>query len=67
MNIEKMEKHALTHRAELLENRYQERISVAETKIGLRSLLPSYNLNASFTSSSNDYLQNKTNFEFGSF
>ena len=66
MNIEKMEKHALTHRAELLENRYQERISVAETKIGLRSLLPSYNLNASFTSSSNDYLQNKTNFEFGS-
>ena len=61
-----MEKHALVSRAELLENRYQERISVAETKVGLRSLLPNFNINAAFTSSSNDYLQNKSNFEFGS-
>tara|TARA_A100001234_G_scaffold89897_1_gene79190 strand:- start:966 stop:2828 length:1863 start_codon:yes stop_codon:yes gene_type:complete len=66
MNIKSMEKHALVNRAELLENRYQERISVAETKVGLRSLLPSFNINAAYTSSSNDYLQNKTNFEFGS-
>jgi len=66
MQIQNMEKHALVHRAELLENRYQERISVAETKVGLRSLLPSFNVNAAFTSSSNDYLQNKSNFEFGS-
>ena len=35
MNIKSMEKHALVNRAELLENRYQERISVAETKVGL--------------------------------
>ena len=66
MNIKSMEKHALVNRAELLENRYQERISVAETKVGLRSLLPSFNINAAYTSSSNDYLQNQTNFEFGS-
>ena len=56
----------MVSRAELLENRYQERISVAETKVGLRSLLPNFNINAAFTSSSNDYLQNKSNFEFGS-
>ena len=66
MNIKSMEKHALVNRAELLENRYQERISVAETKVGIRSLLPSFNINAAYTSSSNDYLQNQTNFEFGS-
>ena len=66
MEIKKMEKHALVNRAELLENRYQERISVAETKAGIRSLLPSFNFNANYTSSSNDYLQNKQNFEYGS-
>ena len=66
MKLKNMEKHALVHRAELLENRYQERISVAETKAGLRSLLPSFNFNAAYTSSSNDYLQNKQNFEYGS-
>ena len=66
MNIASMEKHALVNRAELLENRYQERISVAETKVGLRSLLPSFNINAAYTSSTNDYLQNRKNFEFGS-
>ena len=66
MKMKHMEKHALVHRAELLENRYQERISVAETKAGLRSLLPSFNFNAAYTSSSNDYLQNKQNFEYGS-
>ena len=65
MDLKNMEKHALVSRAELLENRYQERISVAETKVGLRSLLPNFNINAAFTSSSNDYLQNKSNFEFG--
>ena len=59
MDLKNMEKHALVSRAELLENRYQERISVAETKVGLRSLLPNFNINAAFTSSSNDYLQNK--------
>ena len=66
MKMKHMEKHALVNRAELMENRYQERISVAETKAGIRSLLPSFNFNAAYTSSTNDYLQNKSNFEYGS-
>ena len=66
MKLKNMERHALINRTELLENRYQERISLAETKAGIRSMLPSFNLNASYTSSSNNYLQNKQNFEYGS-
>lgn len=66
MKMKHMEKHALVNRAELMENRYQERISVSETKAGIRSLLPSFNFNANYTSSTNDYLQNKQNFEYGS-
>ena len=58
--------HALVNRSELLENRYEERISIAETKAGMRSLLPGLNFNAAWTSSSNDYLMNKSNFEYGS-
>ena len=66
MKIDEMESHALVNRSELLENRYEERISIAETKAGMRSLLPGLNFNAAWTSSSNDYLMNKTNFEYGS-
>tara|TARA_B100001059_G_scaffold192748_1_gene196319 strand:- start:605 stop:2857 length:2253 start_codon:yes stop_codon:yes gene_type:complete len=65
MELKNMEKHALINRTELLENRYQERISLAETRAGIRSLLPSLNLNAAYVSSSNNYLQNKQNFEYG--
>ena len=66
MKLEDMENYALVNRSELMENRYEERISIAETKAGIRSLLPGLNFNASWTSSSNDYLVNKTNFEYGS-
>ena len=66
MKLEDMEEYALVNRSELMENRYEERISIAETKAGIRSLLPGLNFNASWTSSSNDYLVNKTNFEYGS-
>ncbi len=66
MKLKHMEKHALVNRPELIENHYEERISIAETKAGMRSLLPGLNFNAAWTSSSNDYLMNKTNFEFGS-
>ena len=66
MKLKNMEKHALVNRTELLENRYQERISLAETRAGIRSLFPSLNFNAGYSSSSNDYLQNKQNFEYGS-
>ena len=66
MKLDEMENYALVNRSELMENRYEERISIAETKAGMRSLLPGLNFNASWTSSSNDYLMNKTNFEYGS-
>ena len=61
-----MEEHALIHRPELIENHYEERISVQQAKAGIVSLLPGLNFNAAWTSSSNDYLMNKTNFEYGS-
>ena len=66
MKLKHMEKHALVNRPELIENHYEERISIAETKAGMRSLLPGLNFNAAWTSSSNDYLMNKTNFDYGS-
>ena len=66
MKLDEMENYALVNRSELMENHYEERISIAETKAGMRSLLPGLNFNASWTSSSNDYLMNKTNFEYGS-
>ena len=66
MKLDDMEAYALVYRSELMENRYEERISIAETKAGMRSLLPGLNFNAAWTSSSNDYLMNKSNFEYGS-
>ena len=66
MKLDDMEAYALVNRSELMENRYEERISIAETKAGIRSLMPGVNFNASWTSSSNDYLMNKSNFEYGS-
>ena len=66
MKLDEMENYALVNRSELMENHYEERISIAETKAGMRTLLPGLNFNASWTSSSNDYLMNKTNFEYGS-
>ena len=66
MKLKHMEMHALSNRPELIENHYEERISIAETKAGIRSILPGINFNAAWTSSSNDYLMNKTNLEYGS-
>ena len=66
MSLKGMEEHALIHRPELIENHYEERISVQQAKAGIVSLLPGLNFNAAWTSSSNDYLMNKNNFEYGS-
>ena len=66
MSLKGMEDHALIHRPELIENHYEERISVQQAKAGIVSLLPGLNFNAAWTSSSNDYLMNRTNFEYGS-
>ena len=65
MTLEEMEVYALQNRPELLENHYEERISVEQTRAGILTLLPGINFNAAYTSSSNDYLQQKTNAQFG--
>ena len=49
-----------------IEIHYEEIISVQETNASMASLLPCLNFNAAWTHSSNDYLMNKTNFEYGS-
>ena len=66
MNLDEMEIYALLNRSELMEADYEERISVNETKAGVRALLPGLNFNANWTSSNNEYLMNKGNFEYGS-
>ncbi len=66
MSLKGMEEYALINRPELIESHYEEIISVQETKAGMVSLLPGLNFNAAWTHSSNDYLMNKTNFEYGS-
>ena len=44
MNLDEMEVYALLNRSELIEADYEERISVNETKAGVRALLPGLNL-----------------------
>ncbi len=66
MSLDEMEMYAMVNRPELIEADYEERISVNETKAGLRNLLPGLDFNAQWTSSNNDYLMNKGNFEYGS-
>ena len=59
MKLSHMEKHALVNRPELVENHYEERISIAETKAGMRSLLPGLNFNAAalkFNPGNNDLI-----------
>ena len=65
MTLEEMENYALQNRPELLENHYEERISVDQTKAGILSLLPGINFNAAYTSTSNAYLAQRTNAQFG--
>ena len=65
MTLEEMEIYALQHRPELVEKHYEERISVEQAKAGVLSLLPGLNFNAAYTSSSNDFLAQKTNTNFG--
>ena len=65
MTIEEMETYALQNRPELIENHYQERISLQQAKAGMVSLLPGLSFNAAYTSTSNDYVMQQTNKQFG--
>ncbi len=65
MTLEEMEIYALQHRPELIEKHYEERISVEQAKAGILSLLPGLNFNAAYTSTSNDFVAQQTNSQFG--
>ncbi|MDC3041602.1 TolC family protein [bacterium] len=65
MSLEEQEEAALFSRPELLEVRYQEKVTAQEARASMLSLLPSLKFNATWTYDSNKYLLNKDNTEYG--
>ena len=65
MSLEEQEEAALFSRPELLEIRYQEKVTAAEARASMLSLFPSLTFNATWTYDSNKYLLNKDNTEYG--
>ena len=65
MSLEEQEEAALFSRPELLEVRYQEKVTAQEARASMLSLLPSLKFNATWSYDSNKYLLNKDNTEYG--
>ncbi len=65
MTLEEQEEAALFSRPELLEVRYQEKVTAQEARASMLSLLPSLKFNATWTYDSNKYLLNRDNAEYG--
>ncbi len=65
MTLEEQEEAALFSRPELLEVRYQEKVTAQEARASMLSLFPSLKFNATWTYDSNKYLLNKDNVEYG--
>ena len=65
LSIQDQEEAALFSRPELLEIRYQEKVTAAEARASMLSLFPSLTFNATWTYDSNKYLLNKNNAEYG--
>lgn len=65
MNISLMENTALMSRPELMEARYQKRISKSEVRAALLSMLPSLNLTASANTDDSDYQKYNDYVEMG--
>ncbi|WP_052433523.1 TolC family protein [Sulfurospirillum arsenophilum] len=65
LDMEKMEMLAFAHRPELMESRYQNRISLQETKAAMLSLLPSISFDAGTNYTSNSYAYNNSWFDYG--
>ena len=65
MSLEEQEEAALFSRPELLEVRYQEKVTAQEARASMLSLLPSLKFNATWTYDSNKYLLNRDNAEYG--
>ena len=54
-----MEEIALLSRPELMESRYQKRISSKDTRAAMLALIPSLKFNAAYGYTDNDYLLNQ--------
>ena len=65
MNIEMMEEIALVSRPELMESRYQKRITSKDTRAAILGLIPSIKFNATYGYSDNEYLMNQDTSEYG--
>lgn len=65
MNLNEMEKIALENRPELLESRYQERISEKEITAAKLKMLPGINLSTSLSYENSDYLLNNDWYSYG--
>ena len=59
VDLQQMEELALAQRPELVETHYQKRISAADTRAAMLSMLPNLNLTAGVYQDSNDYLLNQ--------
>jgi outer membrane protein TolC len=65
MDIQSMEEIALLSRPELMESRYQKRISSKDTRAAMLALIPSLKFNAAYGYQSNQYLLNQDTTEYG--
>jgi outer membrane protein TolC len=65
VNMENLEKRAFENRPELMESRYQSRISLSETKASMLSFLPGVSFDAGYSYSSNSYTTNNSWLDYG--
>ena len=65
MDIQSMEEIALLSRPELMESRYQKRISSKDTRAAMLALIPSLKFNAAYAYTNNQYLINQDTVEYG--
>jgi outer membrane protein TolC len=65
VDLEKMEEMAFANRPELMESRYQHRISLEETKATMLSVLPGISFDAGVNYTSNSYTYNNSWFDYG--
>jgi outer membrane protein TolC len=65
LDIETMESLAFNNRPELMETRYQKRISLQETKAAMLSLLPGISFETGVNYTSNSYTTNNSWFDYG--
>ena len=65
MDIQSMEEIALLARPELMESRYQKRISSKDTRAAMLALIPSLKFNAAYGYTDNDLLLNQDTTEYG--